>query len=227
MLNKKEFCVKKVELSDAKKMCVENHYLHRVPSIVACYGLFKIENDSLMGIITYGIPPSHQLMKVCGEEYKKNVVELNRLWCDDSSPKNSESYLISQSLKLLRQDKEYIKIIISFADTREGHLGYVYQATNWNFIGYSVAGGGSVLIEGKEYHQKSLNNKYGTSKIESLKEIFKTEDIVYRPRSKKCRYINFIGSKKEKKLLKSLCKYEIQETYPKELPINTTYYKDK
>ena len=35
-------------------------------------------------------------MKICGEEYKSSVLELNRLWCYDEAPKNSESFLISQ-----------------------------------------------------------------------------------------------------------------------------------
>lgn len=223
-LNKEDYIVKECPLEDARRICKENHYLHRVPSIVAHYGLYK--DELLMGVITFGIPPSPQLMKICGEEYKKDVLELNRLFCYDESPKNSESFLISQGLKKLREDKPDIKIIVSFADTRQGHLGYIYQATNWYFTGYSVPGGGSLMIDGKEYHPKNLNNKYGTSDLNKLKEILGTENIQYRPRSKKCRYVYFLGSKVLKKKLKKLCKYKIQDLYPKELP-NDTEYKTK
>lgn len=218
---KEDYTVKKCDLETVKKICKNNHYLHRVPSIIAYYGLYR--DDMLLGVITFGIPPSPQLMKICGEEYKKSVLELNRLWCYDESPKNSESYLISQGLKLLKRDRSDIKIIVSFADTREDHLGYIYQATNWNFTGWSIPGGGSIVIDGKEYHPKNLNNKYGTSDLNKLKDILNTQNIHYRPRSKKCRYVYFLGNKRENKILKKLCKYPIEDSYPKELPKEKEY----
>jgi hypothetical protein len=204
-----------------REICKEKHYLHRVPSIVASYGLYR--NELLMGIITFGVPPSPYLMKICGEEYKSNVLELNRLWCFDESPRNSESFLISQGIKLLKRDRPEIKILVSFSDTREGHLGYIYQATNWKFTGWSIPGGGSIVIDGKEYHPKNLNNKYGTSDLNKLKDILGTQNIFYRPRSKKCRYVKFISDKRENKKLASLCKYPIQDTYPKQLPEESEY----
>ena len=109
-LDKKLYTVKNVPMETVKEICKNKHYLHRVPHIVASYGLYK--NDLLLGIITFGIPPSPYLMKICGEEYKSNVLELNRLWCYDESPRNSESYLISQGIKLLKKDKPDIKIFV-------------------------------------------------------------------------------------------------------------------
>jgi len=220
-LHKEDYMVKQCTLEDARDICLNQHYLHRVPNIANHYGLYK--EEKLMGVITFGIPPSPYLMKICGEEYKKDVLELNRLFCYDESPRNSESFLISQGIKLLKKDRPNIKILVSFADTRQEHLGYIYQATNWYFTGLSIPGGGSLVIDGKEYHPKNLNNKYGTSDLNKLKVILGTEDIKYRPRSKKCRYVYFIGSKVENKKLKALCKYEIQDHYPKQLPKETEY----
>ena len=75
-LDKKLYTVKNVPMETVKEICKNKHYLHRVPHIVASYGLYK--NDLLLGIITFGIPPSPYLMKICGEEYKSNVLELNK-----------------------------------------------------------------------------------------------------------------------------------------------------
>jgi len=216
IFRKEQYTVKECTLEEARDICINKHYLHRVPNICAHYGLYK--NELLLGIVTFGIPPSPYLMKICGEEYKGSVLELNRLWCYDIAPRNSESFLISQGIKLLKKDKPHIKILVSFADTREDHLGYIYQASNWFFTGWSIPGGGSIVINGKEFHPKNLNNKYNTSDLNKLKVILNTENIHYRPRSKKCRYVYFIGSKVENKLLKGLCKYPIQDTYPKVLP---------
>ena len=221
-LNKKNYTVKICPVEIVKDICKTKHYLHRVPHIMAHYGLYN-KSDMLLGVITFGIPPSPYLMKICGEEYKGSVLELNRLWCYDEAPRNSESFLISQGIKLLKKDKPEIKILVSFADTREGHLGYIYQASNWYFTGWSIPGGGSIVINGKEYHPKNLNNKYNTSDIERLKEILNTQNIHYRPRSKKCRYVYFVSNdKKENEMLKGLCKYKIQD-YPKALPEEVEY----
>lgn len=208
---KENFEVKCISRAEIVDICKNKHYLKRVPSIVKAYGLYK--GSELLGGITFGIPPSVPLMKLCGEENKDKVLELNRLWCDDKSPKNSESFLIGNAIKLLKVDKPNIKILVSFADTREKHVGIVYQATNWLNAGFSVPGGGSLMIDGIEHHPKSINNKYGTSNINKLREMFPEKEIVYRPRSKKVRYLKFIGNKRENKELLRKCKYEIFDGY--------------
>ena len=63
----------------------------------------------------------------------KNVLELTRLWIEDGTPKNTESFFISQCLK--RACRE---IIVSFAQIDAGHVGTVYQATNWYYTGLSA-----------------------------------------------------------------------------------------
>lgn len=221
-VTKKHYSVKEVDLNIVRDICKKEHYLKRVPSIVKYYGLYR--GESLMGVITFGIPPSPYLMKMCGDDYSKSVLELNRLWCKDESPKNSESFLISNAIKLLKKERPDIKVLVSFADTREGHLGYIYQATNWKFTGFSIPGGGSILINGQEYHPKNLNNKYGTSDLNKLKDILNTQNVFYRPRSKKLRYVMFIsGDKKENKYLESVCKYRPIDGYIKEIPKETEY----
>ena len=79
---------------------------------------------------------SHHLIafvSVCGEEHKDKVIELNL--CLQDNHRNQSSYLISQSLKLL----EKLKIVVSYADTSKGHVGYVYQATNFIYTGMSAS----------------------------------------------------------------------------------------
>ena len=91
-------------------------------------------SDRLIGVITYGVSCSSTLLKgICGEEEKSNVYELTRLWIEDSTPKNTESYFIGNTLKML--DKE---IIVSFAEIQQGHAGTVYQATNFLYCGLSA-----------------------------------------------------------------------------------------
>ena len=45
------------------------HYAKRIPNIMYAFGLY--ENNNLVGVITYGMPPTPWLCSgVCGEQWK-------------------------------------------------------------------------------------------------------------------------------------------------------------
>jgi hypothetical protein len=128
---KDSYEIKSVAYQQAMEVVVEKHYLHRKCPVSHAYGLFEIGSGELVGVVTYGVSPSSTLLKgICGPEEAKNVYELNRLWVDDKVAKNGESFFIANTMCLL--DRE---IIVSFADTAQGHLGVVYQAANFIYTG--------------------------------------------------------------------------------------------
>ena len=61
--------------------------------------------------------------------------ELNRMWLDDSAPRNSESMAISYCLKWFRIARRNVEWVQSFADERCGGLGVVYQACSFLYLG--------------------------------------------------------------------------------------------
>jgi hypothetical protein len=196
--------VKPIDNATAQEIVVKNHYLHRKAPCSNAFGLFD-ESQLLRGVVLYGTPSSAPLRSgIAGKENANNVVELTRLWIDDNSPKNSESYLIGNSLKFCGKE-----IIVSFADTQQNHLGIVYQATNWLYTGLS-AKRTDWVVEGIDKHGHTWADKYTAEEMRNqFGERFKLV-----PRSRKHRYI-FINAKgkRRKELLASL-KYKI-EPYPK------------
>lgn len=151
---KDNYYVKQVSYQEAIKMVVEKHYLHRKCSISYAYGLFEKDTDTMVGIVTYGQPPSRGLQEsICGKEEASNVVELNRLYIDDTTPRNAESFLISRSLKEVPYD-----IIVSFADANMKHVGYVYQATNFMYTGKSKNNYKYVDKYGNDFHFRKLGH---------------------------------------------------------------------
>lgn len=48
--------VHQINYDDATPFILNVHYAHRIPCIQYAYGLF--EDDELIGIVTYGQPPS-------------------------------------------------------------------------------------------------------------------------------------------------------------------------
>jgi len=137
---------------------VKYHYLHRKAPCEKAFALIK--DGSLFGVICYGTPSSATLRRgIAGDDNKNNVIELTRLWVDDCIPKNGESFLIGNTLK--KSGKE---IIVSFADSAQGHTGIVYQATNGIYTGLS-AKRTSWTVDGVNAHCQTLSDKFTAKEI--------------------------------------------------------------
>ena len=187
------------------QVVIANHYLHRKAPCSQAFGLFcKITNE-LAGVIIYGTPSSAPLRSgICGNDEKDNVIELTRLWVIDGTPKNTESYLIGNTLPLVKKE-----IIVSYAEIQQGHTGIVYQATNWIYTGLS-AKRTNWTVNGVGLHCQTLADKYSASEIRA--KFGSDFSLVDRPR--KHRYVFFNAKGKRKKQLLEKLKYPIIP-YPK------------
>jgi hypothetical protein len=181
--------VKPIKSFETKLWLLNRHYAKRLPSISYAFGLF--DEGVLVGVCTYGSPASPSLcVGVCGEQHRDKVVELNRLVMDSDKP-NSASMLVGKSLQMLPKPS----IVVSYADTAQGHVGYIYQSTNFLYTGATLERTDMGGEEGK--HSRH-------AKDPSIR-VF---------RSSKHRYIIFTGSKSQKKLLRNELNYKIED-YPK------------
>lgn len=208
MAIKDDYFIKEIDYKTAMEIVIREHYLHRKCPCSKAFGLFDKENN-IVGVITFGVSCSSTLLKgICGEDEMHNVYELNRLWVSDSVPKNGESYLIANTIKLL--DKE---IIVSFADTSQQHIGYVYQATNFYYCGLSA--------KFRDPKVKGLENMHHATyahgmTMKQVKEKYGEENVYYVERPRKHRYIFFNASRKRKKILLKKLRYKIYP-YPKNI----------
>jgi len=195
--------ITKITCADAYTLVIKQHYLHRRGPCSFAFGLFH--GTSLLGVITYGTPSSAPLRRgICGEEEAGNVIELTRLWISDDAPKNSESYLIGNTLGQV--DKE---IIVSYADPEQGHVGTVYQATNWIYTGLS-AKRTDWAIKGITKHGQTLADKYTAKEIREKYG----DDFSLKQRSRKHRYVYFNCNRRRRRELLKKLRYPVRE-YPK------------
>ena len=186
------------------------HYAKRIPSISYAFGLYDEKN--LIGVVTYGVPSSSTLrIGVAGKENSKIVLELNRL-CIDSPQKNAASILVGKSLALLPKPT----IVISYADTAQGHVGYVYQACNFIYTGLSEKRT-DWKIKGLEHlHGQTiadLSRNCEGSRSEFMKQKY-GNDFYLEQRPRKHRYIYVCAKNPLKKIIESQILYKKQE-YPK------------
>ncbi len=214
-----EFIVRSIPKEHTHEWILKKHYAHRMPSISFAYGLF--DKGILVGICSFGNAIPLQMKKgICGKEFEDIVYELNRLCLNDDLPKNSASFLVSRSLKLLPKPK----IIVSYSDMAMNHHGYIYQATNFIYTG--------IAHIQKDWKVKGLENKHSRTlmdefkfqknRIEKLKQ--KYGDRMYQEkRPPKHRYIYFLGDKRQ---VKEMRKHLIYDIYPYPKGDNVRYSAD-
>jgi hypothetical protein len=205
---KNEIAVHQISHREVEPWLLKRHYARRIPPISYAFGAF--ENKCMIGVITYGVPLSSTLRTgVCGEEWQESVLELNRLCCRND--KNIASKIISKSLSILPKPK----VIVSYADSSQGHVGYVYQATNFLYTGLTSKMFDWKVVGMDNLHHCSIGDEFRgmDNRLQRMKD--KYGDNLYKEeRSQKHRYIFFVGNKKQKKQMMSCLRYQTQ-AYPK------------
>lgn len=200
--------VRSISTKDAEPFILGRHYAKRMCPISYAFGAYR--GQYLIGVVTYGTPLSSTLKTgVCGDDYSDRVLELNRLCC--ANEKNIASQLIGKSLKMLPPS-----IVVSYADCGQGHVGYVYQATNFIYTGLS-AKFKDPMVKGYEHKHHTTIGDEGRghkSRVEYLREKYGVENVYYIERDRKHRYVTFTGNKRQVRAMKSKLNYN-QEPYPK------------
>ena len=74
--------VQSIPSVEARPWILNRHYAKRMCPISYAFGIY--EKGNMIGVVTYGTPLSSTLRDgVCGKEWSNNVLELNRLCCDN------------------------------------------------------------------------------------------------------------------------------------------------
>ena len=191
--------VRRIPVKDAQEISMQCHYLHRKAPCSVAFGLLD-PNEVIRGVILYGTPASAPLRSgIAGNEESLNVIELTRLWVDDAAPKNGESFLIGRSIRQCGKE-----IVVSFADMSFGHIGTVYQASNFLYTGLS-AKRTSWTVRGAEKHGHTWADKFTAVEMRHMfGDKFSLEE-----RSRKHRYIYINAKGKRHSEILSNLKYPI------------------
>jgi hypothetical protein len=134
---KKIFTIGKIDKSVAYDFVRKYHYLGDAKffSKIA-YGLFHKETGELLGAATFSNPQGNVALKGWFglPNSDQSVVELSRLVVlPQLNGTNATSYLLGNSLKLLKRD-DGIRAVITLADDSR-HIGSIYQVCNFEYYG--------------------------------------------------------------------------------------------
>ena len=197
--------VEKIQSKVGKEFIIKHHYSHGCHNGPMTWGLF--DDEELVGVIAFATPCSENVRRsVFGEEFKNNITELHRLVLFDEIPKNSESFFIRKSLKLLREYKPNIYGVLSFADSTENHRGTIYQASSALYTGRTSKSTFFLDDAGRLHHPRQ--NGVNISKDEAAKRGWKPVK-----REAKHRYLFILPKKTKRKKLLDKLKLSVLE-YP-------------
>jgi len=191
--------VRPIPVVVAKKLLEREHYLHSLPGGTRlAFGAFL--DQRLMGALTLGAGPSQAFRLVEGASADDCAV-LSRLWLSDELPCNSESRVLGIVLRSLRRHTN-LKFVVTYADPAEGHVGTVYQATGWCYIGLSSAMPLYDLGDGVARHSRSVAHAYGTHSVKHFSS--RGVDLRLVPQSRKHCYVYVLDPAWRSRLRRSL-----------------------
>lgn len=137
----------------AAKYAVENwHYSRSLPA----GKLFKMgawEGDKYVGCVLFSYGANHNIGKPYGL-IQTEVCELVRVAL--RSHQWPVSRIMRFALKELKQNNPGMRLVVSYADTAEGHHGVIYQATGWSYVG-SIMQASTAEKDGRISHKRTFD----------------------------------------------------------------------
>lgn len=208
--------VRPISKSVAKDIVVNNHYSGIWTKVSYALGLYVEDNshqffestDKLIGVATYGDPIGrHSGQSISPQLDRTEVLELTRLFVFDGYGCNIESWFVGQTFKWLREHAKHIRALISYSDPKVGHLGTVYQSTNWIYQGNKVRPNDSWSFkwskDGEWHHSRSSFVKFGTNNPKKIQEMI-NKPFWIKKEPRKHRYVYILDKSKKSRILKTL-----------------------
>ena len=176
-LSNKKYFVDQISSTKANKMTALYHYSGvGFKKAQVNLGVFRNSDSKMVGVLQWGCSFQESILLnryVVEAIDKSEYLELNRFSMADSEGKNSESQAISLGVKWIKKNLPNIRLLVSYAGRKEGNYGYIYQATNWEYLGYFVSQG-FWFVDGEERHLNTLWDRY---KRHGNKEVGFTEGL--------------------------------------------------
>ena len=202
-----DFTIEAVPKKTVTSFIEKWHYSHYAGGIQhrQCFALYspdgKFGLPRMIGCMIYGQPAMSNTAAKYHPDNPDRCWELRRLYCIDETPKNTESYFISRTLKWLKQNTD-IEVIVSYSDLQQGHEGVVYKASNFISMGQTPMGL-ALMVDGKQYHDRTIRNPKPYARTIKrrweAKQSGKKDDDIYLQKTKpKNIYVYYLNKKLRK-----------------------------
>lgn len=172
-----------------KYACLHFHYARAVPANPLGYNIYN-DSGEWCGVILYARGATPNIGSPYGLAVG-GVLELVRVALNGKQEATSQA--VALTLKQLHKDVPQCRLIVSYADCDQNHLGTIYQATNWIYEGLSK-GDTYFIIKGKKTHRKSVSSRivaingkrmHCPSTLEMVRRFFDPNAVTFRSAGKR------------------------------------------
>lgn len=187
----------------AKYACEHWHYSKCLP-VGKSFKIGAWEDGQYIGVVIFSRGANNHIGTPYGLK-QIECVELTRIALREHQHFVSE--IMMAALHKLKETNPGLRLIVSYADPMQGHVGAIYQATNWIYVGHTPVMQ-RVLINGKFVHPRTIDsaNHTGKTRVEYLKGISGVKKTVDLGKHK---YLMPLDRKMRKQLL------PLAKPYPK------------
>lgn len=129
------------------------HYSGRVPKgKIAKIGVW--ESGQFIGCVIFGDGANNNAFKPYGVDYTGGC-ELVRIALREHQA--SVTRIVAIALRMLKREMPKLRVVLSFADTEQGHIGGIYQGGGWFYIGQTTAAD-EYICNGRRIHGRALRS---------------------------------------------------------------------
>lgn len=132
------------------------------------------EADTFIGSIVFGLGATPNLSKTYHISMQE-CCELTRVALRTHNAPVSR--IVAIALKMLKRLCSGLRLVVSFADSRQGHFGGIYQAGNWIYSG--AVSLDTWVIGGVRMHPRSVVATYGTQSAAAIRTMDPTAHKVW------------------------------------------------
>lgn len=151
-----DYSVRAIAHARGAQLITAHHYARGCSNTsVYMFGLFNKEGH-LVGASQW-LPPTATAARTVNPDWK-TVLCLSRLIVLSSEPTNAESLFLARCMRTIRKDGRW-KTLLTYADTAHGHTGTIYRASNWQYLGQTVASARYISSDGRTVAKKSTHNR--------------------------------------------------------------------
>ena len=130
-----------------------HHYAKSAPNTSTYrHGIYPVGLFGRLAGVALWIPPTKAAAQVVAGDDWQGVLSLSRLAIEPDMPTNAASFLLGRSMRLI--DRDRWPVLVTYADTAQGHTGAIYRATNWMCDGEVPAGDTWVMPDGSQCGRK-------------------------------------------------------------------------
>lgn len=152
--------IRRATTEEVRHSCLRYHYAHRVPQVSAGYSVFN-DSGEFCGTVCFGVGACPNIGRPYGL-VQGEVLELVRVALNGKQGHGHTSEAVMAAVRQLHRDRPLLRLLVSYADMDQDHVGTIYKATNWVYAGKVGEGDRrNFTVDGKPRHARHMMGKEG------------------------------------------------------------------